>query len=96
MQGAVHAKTTFALLQFLQFAAFVARRNDHSQQLFMLNGAQAPARGISQLPDNDKETLDEIEQTQAALRESIEEAKELAEKSERLLKKHRKKVEKRE
>jgi hypothetical protein len=46
------------------------------------------------LPDNDKETLDEIEQTQAALRESIEEAKELAEKSERLLKNHRKKVEK--
>jgi hypothetical protein len=34
-------------------------------------------------------TLEQIEQTEAALRESIEQAKTLAEKSERLLKKHR-------
>ena len=46
------------------------------------------------MSDKDERTLGEIEQTQAALRESIEQAKELAEKSERLLKKHRKEVEK--
>ena len=45
------------------------------------------------MPDKDDKTLREIEETQAALRESIEEAKNLAEKSERLLKKHRKKIE---
>jgi hypothetical protein len=42
--------------------------------------------------DKDDKTLNEIEQTQEALRESIEEAKMLAEKSERLLKMHRKQV----
>lgn len=36
--------------------------------------------------------LDEIEETQAALRDSIEEAKQLAEKSDRLVKKHRKEL----
>ena len=46
------------------------------------------------MSDKDDKTLDEIEKTQAALRESIEEAKNLAEKSERLLKKHRKKTKK--
>jgi hypothetical protein len=46
------------------------------------------------VPNNDKEILDEIERTQAVLRESIEEAKELAEKSERLIRKHRRKTEK--
>jgi len=50
-------------------------------------------RGAPQVPDKDDKTLREIEETQAALRESIEEAKNLAEKSERLLKKHRKKIE---
>jgi uncharacterized coiled-coil DUF342 family protein len=44
------------------------------------------------VPDKDDPTLDEIEETQAALRESIEEAKKLAEKSDRLLKKHRKRI----
>lgn len=39
-------------------------------------------------------TLNEIEQTQAALRDSIEQAKDLADKSDRLIKKHRKEVEK--
>lgn len=44
------------------------------------------------MSDKDDKTLNEIEQTQEALRESIEEAKKLAEKSERLLKRHRKQV----
>lgn len=44
------------------------------------------------MADKDDKTLDEIERTQVALRESIEEAKDLAEKSERLIKKHRKKI----
>jgi hypothetical protein len=39
--------------------------------------------------DKDDKTLDAIEETQAALRESIEEAKQLAEKSERLIQQHR-------
>ena len=46
------------------------------------------------MPTTDDKTLREIEQTQAALRDSIKEAKQLAEKSDRLLKKHRKAVEK--
>ena len=46
------------------------------------------------MSDKDKKTLDAIEQTQAALRMSIEQAKDLAAKSERLIKKHRKQVEK--
>jgi hypothetical protein len=50
--------------------------------------------GHFQVPDKDDKTLAQIEQTQEALRESIEEAKKLAEKSDRLLKKHRKEVEK--
>ena len=45
------------------------------------------------MSDSAKKTLDAIEQTQAALRESIEEAKDLAEKSERLIRKHRKTIE---
>ena len=44
------------------------------------------------MPDKADKTLGEIEETQAKLRESIEEAKKLAEKSDRLLKKHRKEV----
>ena len=44
--------------------------------------------------DNDKETLDAIERTQASLRESIAEAKDLAEKSDRLIEKHRQAIEK--
>lgn len=43
----------------------------------------------SQVPDKFDKTLREIEDTQAALRESIGQAIDLAEKSERLLKKHR-------
>jgi hypothetical protein len=46
------------------------------------------------VPDRDKEALDEIERTQAALRESIAEAKDLAAKSDRLIRKHRKQVDK--
>ncbi|MGV3553820.1 MAG: hypothetical protein ACO1OD_01040 [Croceibacterium sp.] len=46
------------------------------------------------MPDKADKTLGEIEETQAALRASIEEAKSLAEKSDKLLKKHRKEVEK--
>lgn len=45
------------------------------------------------MPDKDDKALDEIERIQIALRESIEQAKDLAEKSERLVKQHRKKVE---
>lgn len=40
-----------------------------------------------------EKTLTEIEQTQEKLRESIEAAKELAEKSEKLLKQHRREIE---
>lgn len=39
------------------------------------------------MSDNKKEKLDEIERTQAALRESIEQAKELTKESDRLLRK---------
>ena len=42
-----------------------------------------------QVPDKDDKTLGQIEQAQEALRESIEQAKGLAEKSDRLLKKHK-------
>ncbi len=45
------------------------------------------------MSDNDKKTLDAIERTQASLRESIAEAKDLAAKSERLIKIHRKQIE---
>lgn len=55
---------------------------------------RAAPRGTGQVSDSAKKTLDEIEQTQAALRESIEEAKDLAEKSERLIRKHRKTIDK--
>ncbi len=39
-----------------------------------------------------EKTLTEIEETQAALRESIETAKNLADQSDRLIKKHRKEM----
>ena len=39
-----------------------------------------------------EKTLSKIEETQAALRESIENAKDLAEQSERLIKKHRREM----
>lgn len=39
-----------------------------------------------------EKTLDRIEETQAALRESIESAKKLAEQSERLIRQHRKEM----
>jgi molecular chaperone GrpE (heat shock protein) len=42
--------------------------------------------------DKGDKTLGEIEKTQARLRASIEEAKTLAEKSDKLLKRHRKEV----
>lgn len=45
------------------------------------------------MPDKDDRALDEIERIQVALRESIEQAKDLAEKSARLIKQHRKKTE---
>jgi hypothetical protein len=40
-----------------------------------------------------EQTLTKIEETQAALRESIETAKDLAEQSDRLIKKHRQEME---
>ena len=46
------------------------------------------------MPDKADKTLGEIEETQAALRASISQAKSLAEKSEKLLKKHRKDIKK--
>jgi hypothetical protein len=49
--------------------------------------------GIFQVPGKDDKTLEAIEVTQAALRDSIEEAKKLAEKSDRLIKQHRKAIE---
>lgn len=57
-----------------------------------LEGGVLP--GVFQVPEKDEKTLHEIEETQAALRESIEEAKKLAEKSDKLIKKHRQQVEK--
>jgi hypothetical protein len=45
---------------------------------------------VTEKPD---ETLTSIEETQAALRESIETAKQLAEKSDFLLRKHKRKIE---
>jgi hypothetical protein len=45
------------------------------------------------VPGKDDRTLDEIEKTQAALRESIDEAKGLVEKTDRVLKKHRSEIE---
>lgn len=45
------------------------------------------------MPGKDDKTLDEIEKTQAALRESIDEAMGLVEKTDRLLKRHRKQIE---
>ena len=44
------------------------------------------------MADKGEKTLTKIEETQAALRESIETAKDLAEQSERLIKKHRKEM----
>ena len=50
-------------------------------------------RGTRSLPRKKvDETLIRIEETQAALRDSIERAKELAEESDRLLRRHRKEV----
>ena len=46
------------------------------------------------MPDKGDKILRKIEDTQAALRESIKTAKDLAEQSDRLIKKHRKEVEK--
>jgi hypothetical protein len=43
--------------------------------------------GMTKSPDKD---IQKIEETQAALRESIEQAKELAEEAQKLLKKHKK------
>lgn len=41
-----------------------------------------------------EQTLSDIEETQAALRESIEQAKDLAEKSEELIQRHKKELDK--
>ena len=46
------------------------------------------------MPDKKDETFKAIEDTQAALRESIAEAADLAAKSERLIKKHRQEMSK--
>ena len=45
------------------------------------------------MTDTDEKSLDTIERAQAALRVSIAEAKDLAEQSDRLIRKHRKKGE---
>jgi hypothetical protein len=44
------------------------------------------------VPDKADTTLDQIQETQAALRESIETAKDLVEQSDRLIKKHRQEI----
>ena len=44
------------------------------------------------MADRNDETLNKIEETQAAMRESIETAKDLAEQSDRLIQKHRKEI----
>ena len=49
--------------------------------------------GVRRVTGKGEKTLTKIEETQAALRESIETAKDLAEQSERLIKKHRKEME---
>lgn len=52
----------------------------------------AAVDGIQQVAEKGEQTFTKIEETQAALRESIETAKDLAEQSERLIKKHRKEM----
>ena len=54
--------------------------------------AIASSDGDQQVTDKGEKTLTQIEETQAALRESIETAKNLAEQSERLIKRHRKEM----
>src|SRR5690606_38188423 len=46
--------------------------------------------GVEQVAGKGEKTLTEIEETQAALRESIETARNLADQSDRLIRKHRK------
>lgn len=53
---------------------------------------RSASSGVVVTKSSDKE-LERIEQTQEALRESIEQAKDLAEKAQKLLKKHKKTVE---
>ena len=65
------------------------RAKDRVLKLKVGEPTSARAGGPVPVPDKDEKTLGEIEQTQAALRESIEDAKQMAEKSERLLKKYR-------
>jgi len=50
--------------------------------------------GKFQVTAKGEKTIDRIEETQAALRESIESAKKLAEQSERLIRQHRKEMDK--
>lgn len=52
----------------------------------------ASGGGVEQVAGKGEKTLTEIEETQAALRESIETAKNLADQSDRLIKKHRKEM----
>lgn len=49
--------------------------------------------GVQRVTGKGEKTLTQIEETQAALRESIEVAKDLADQSDRLIKKHRKEME---
>lgn len=56
------------------------------------SGAACKGAEIWTVPDKNDATLSEIEKTQAALRESIEQAKDLAAQSERLIKKRRKEI----
>jgi prefoldin subunit 5 len=58
---------------------------------FEISARSAPG-GVAVTKSSDKE-IEQIEQTQEALRESIEQAKELSDKAQRLLQKHKKTVE---
>lgn len=54
-------------------------------------GARSRPSGVAVTKSSDKE-IEQIEQTQEALRDSIEQAKDLAEKAQKLLQKHKKTI----
>ena len=58
---------------------------------FEVSTRSAPG-GVDLTKSSDKE-LEQIEQTQEALRESIEQAKDLSDKAQKLLQKHKKRIE---
>lgn len=68
-------------------------QNARSRRTSDREAPSRPCQGRTEVPGKDDKTLDEIEKTQAELRESIDEARGLVEKTDRLLKRHRKQIE---